>query len=484
MLMLKRGGALELRDSRGNFYKLTIPAGAIQVGTEFSINEIKELGGQSRVSENQTWAVKIEPSGTEFLKPANLEIKLAQTPDLQQIVPFSFYGQGDNLHLAQAQIDQQVITMPVYHLSGYGVIQSMQFRKDAATHLSQLMVDRLTNVLIEEKIKLRNGEISEIPADFAEKAIDEFYKKVIEPALQNVNSCRQGEAVVDAFWNAERTIALMWSAEAGAAFKQKYQAAFNGVWSQWISQCAKQYGETCINQGLYFDFLQFELLAIRRCAIYNINCESMPFVQELYGWEQRCLNFEVSFKSNLTQKENPGPNLKVDLKLPYQVSPLAWLLPGKPRTFEKEYEVQVPEFASGTDSGLTCQLKKVISKTGIFHLDAVDLFKERADASGKFTIWFDLGLPETQALARCQDDSTPPNSFDLNFPPAGGGSYYAGLFRAIHQPEFDNDYGMYRFTDLTVNFQNSILVKKTIHRYADDIMMDEVFDFEMKHDPK
>jgi len=178
-----KGGQLEILDSTGTKYQLSIPADAIFQGTEFKMTVIDELGGESNVSRDKTWGVQIEPAGLVFNKNATLKITPSRAIDPKTMTPFSYYSGGENVHLTQGVINGGTVVIPLQHLSGYGVVESMPFRRDAAAHLSNLLRDRLGNLLVLEVIKLQSGEIAEIPADFALNKAEEFFEQVIRPSM-------------------------------------------------------------------------------------------------------------------------------------------------------------------------------------------------------------------------------------------------------------------------------------------------------------
>lgn len=109
------GGSLVATDE-GNRFTLTLPPGALEEETTISLAPVTLSGLGFEV----LYAVRCQPSGTEFIVPGELTIELADGADPSGLVPFTMVDSGTRLSLLLGRIEGNRLTVPVQHFSFFG----------------------------------------------------------------------------------------------------------------------------------------------------------------------------------------------------------------------------------------------------------------------------------------------------------------------------------------------------------------------------
>ncbi len=112
------GGAVSAEGSDGTSYKLTVPAGALEVAATVTLTPVAKLGGLPFAA-NRALAVQFSPEGLSFAEPATLRI----TPDkpLPGAIGLAYSGDGRNLGLTRATKAGSALVLKISHFSGAGV---------------------------------------------------------------------------------------------------------------------------------------------------------------------------------------------------------------------------------------------------------------------------------------------------------------------------------------------------------------------------
>lgn len=481
MILAKNGGSIELTDKRGTKFHFSIPALAIDNDTEISLTAIQELGGDSNLPADKTFAVKIEPSGLEFLAPATLTITPTLKITASETTPFSFYQQGANIHLALIDPDPNQFKIKIQHLSGYGIGQSTTLREKIAVALSELKNDRMQNEIAKEFLRMRD-ENSEFRTDFIIEKAETYFREVIKRQIDNMDTCAGGRAALSSYSNLLRLLVISGMEDAAVKFREKLQGYDDVLFSKSFFKCNKEFGEACVNDHKLQEFIQYDLSMRKYFGLLGIEPENMNGFKDMVAWEKRCFNFEVHFKSAFENREMPGPNYLVDLTFDYTYP---FLTPEIPT--EVPYSVQMTKFESGQDSGLSCKLNKVDSQPAIFKLHTIDFLKLRSGQENQVGFWFDPGLPVVRVSALCHSTDDPDKTeFPFNIPsdnPADETSLYTGYLTAAHMTEVQPD-GVFKFIDFQNNVSNVIILKKYYSRFNADLMQTETLDITVTHKPK
>ncbi|HEY8491482.1 MAG TPA: hypothetical protein VIO14_10875, partial [Dehalococcoidia bacterium] len=117
------GGSLRATGADGTTFQLDVPAGALAVDTLIRMTPVSRLDGMPFGS--APYAVQLEPDGLQFYDFATLTITPSQEIPVDQQIPFSYKGTGQNLALALPVVDSRQIQVRLLGFSGYGVTKGL-----------------------------------------------------------------------------------------------------------------------------------------------------------------------------------------------------------------------------------------------------------------------------------------------------------------------------------------------------------------------
>ena len=141
------GGTLAATGADGSLFTLEIPAGAFLSDQDVTMTPVTVIQGLP-LSGGLAAAVHLEPEGILLYEYATLTIVPAAAPPLDQVVTFSYQGEGAEFFLEPPLPLAGSLRLPVLHLSGYGIGRGSQADIDAqALRLPTLPVDQLAQKL-------------------------------------------------------------------------------------------------------------------------------------------------------------------------------------------------------------------------------------------------------------------------------------------------------------------------------------------------
>ena len=127
-----QGGYLSLFGPDGTMYALTVPPDAVLSDLDMTMTLVTSVTG-SPLGEELVGAVDIGPAGLELLQPAMLTITPAAPLPVAQEGPFTSRADGADFHMTPLMADPSTLTIPIFHLTVFGVVKSdQQHRADTA----------------------------------------------------------------------------------------------------------------------------------------------------------------------------------------------------------------------------------------------------------------------------------------------------------------------------------------------------------------
>ena len=117
----EEGGKIETTGSNGTLYSLEIPANALSGQDDVPITMIPILRIDNfPLSGGLLAGVQFEPDGLQFVKPAILKFELPYQIPADEIIGFSYYGDGEDFHMVPMTIEGTEITFTLLSFSGWG----------------------------------------------------------------------------------------------------------------------------------------------------------------------------------------------------------------------------------------------------------------------------------------------------------------------------------------------------------------------------
>ncbi len=316
-VMATNGGTLTATGADGTKYTLEVPAGALYAPTEIRMIPAASVQGLP-FGQGLTEAVQLEPDGLRFNDVVVLTIEPKTPIPVDQQVFFGFQAQGADFHLVPPDIHSTALKIPITHFSGYGVTKG--FEADIEPVRARIAGDvesRLTGILANELAYERRMIESNAPAD---KHVDmaklmqwyakTFYTEVLKPRLDAAgDSCAAGQLAIQTLLGMERTVQLLGLGtlsgvlrEAGLAAEANRVDKTSDLLKQVGLVCVQEEYELCRDQHIIHRIIPVALGLERQSQLLGGSESGFQEVsdkaKELTG---KCLNFEVEFKSNLTQ---------------------------------------------------------------------------------------------------------------------------------------------------------------------------------------
>lgn len=128
------GGTVEANLGSGVAVSLEVPRGAVAGPAEIGLTPVREIQGLP-FSGGLGAAVDLSPDGAVLAQPATLTLELPPDAPLEELVAFSYRGDGEAFILHPWQLEEgSRVTIPVFHFSGVGVgrgtVEDMQAQLD------------------------------------------------------------------------------------------------------------------------------------------------------------------------------------------------------------------------------------------------------------------------------------------------------------------------------------------------------------------
>ena len=157
LVSTEQGGYLSLFAPDGTMYALTIPPNAVLSDLDMTMTLVTSVTG-SPLGEELVGAVDIGPSGLQLLQPAMLTITPTKPLPVGQEGPFTARADGADFHMTPLTADPATLTIPILHLTVFGLIQSdQQHRADTLRRTARDVEAQLSQEIAQELQKAREA---------------------------------------------------------------------------------------------------------------------------------------------------------------------------------------------------------------------------------------------------------------------------------------------------------------------------------------
>jgi hypothetical protein len=319
------GGTLSLTGGDGTIFQLIFPSGALVVNTTIRMTWVKSLSGIPFGAES--YAVQLEPEGLELYAFAVLTITPAAALPLDQQIPFSYQGSGEDFALALPVVDAREIKVLVDHFSGYGVNKGFladvePVRQRIGGSAEARLRSTAAELLGRERQKqLLGAQESEFPVDDMIKLMDQFEEQVVKPRIAAAGeSCAAGRLAMSTLLGFERTRALLGFGEDGLAATLKDSGLLDTV----ATVCMKEEYELCRDDHIIHRIIPAWLGVARQYALLGVPGETA--LQMTSDYVRKCLKFELVLESQMDFSDSGGgytSNVESTVKLQFDPASLS-----------------------------------------------------------------------------------------------------------------------------------------------------------------
>jgi len=234
------GGQLITLDAAGNTYTLMVPKGALGFPEQLSMTPLSDLKGMP-FKKGLNVGVQLEPEGTFFIKPVELEIAFAKPPDLNSITPFDYTGKGQDFTSTSLERKPGHFVFVLNHFSGVGFGNSTEAERVAELVRQPVRAEERINKLAQEQLQpLHNRAVQAdalgqpIPEEDQDAAVEamsraiEAYKTEVLVPLHDaaIQSCTAGTLYIQTVLGLDRQIQLTGGGLDGAEAPANAKAAF------------------------------------------------------------------------------------------------------------------------------------------------------------------------------------------------------------------------------------------------------------------
>lgn len=166
------GGSVSLSDQKGVIYELNVPAGAVQVATDFTLTPVTDVQGWPLDGAN-LGSVRIGPEGLDLYDQLTLTITLPDgfPKDGTFPVGYGFDGTGDEFHIFPAGITEagtSTQSVKKAGTQGVGTGSKIKIIEFAVQHWVTQFGVNLSQLLVTQQ--LADADLPPLPADFASTA--------------------------------------------------------------------------------------------------------------------------------------------------------------------------------------------------------------------------------------------------------------------------------------------------------------------------
>jgi hypothetical protein len=184
---LPEAGGVIQAESGGVRYTLTVPEGALLSEQDLRMTPVIEIGGLP-MSGGLIGAVKFEPEGLRFSKPAVLHITVPAGFDPQQVTGFAYSGAGQEFHLYPARVDGDKIEIELWHFSGYGSGAATSGDLDRQSQNPPTSAEARMHQQVADLLSRSAREGKDIPVKEIEVILRDYLHNVLLPLLQSAET--------------------------------------------------------------------------------------------------------------------------------------------------------------------------------------------------------------------------------------------------------------------------------------------------------
>ena len=369
------GGTVSATAADGTAFRLTIPANSVPDGTQITIAPLSSLTS-ARWFGKLVGGVQLGPEGLLLMHGATLTVIPKHRVPVQNWVPVSYSGQGQDVHLVPVGLSRSVIEIPVADFSGYGVGNSTSGASGApagngtsAWYESQLL---------DLSQQMQDGNTS--AQDFnqaVEEVFDQWLNQImitqVPPGLSDDDAAR--DAIQSLLrWTYEAELLSIPNATSRTA--PTIVQLLNGIYARAQDKCANQHDLAQISKIIDVD-RQLTLLA-----------SGHTFTEDV-----KCARFRVEFDSTVTI--SPGGSQTGSWTYEYVAQPTVTLT-NFSQTGAAVFTGSTTgsyEHVGGTVSSADSWTQAVSGTGATFAVDNFCLRALNSACTAQPSIMFDIGMP-------------------------------------------------------------------------------------------
>lgn len=190
-IVAKTGGTLVLSGNKAK-YTLNFPPKSLMKGERITVTEVKNIKGL-KVGWKYVNGVQVEPSNAMIGNPATLTIDTKGAKG--NLAAFSYSDDGKDFHFVSAEFKNGVATIPVYHFSGFGILDLGSAKPVAGEPSAGFLRYEAARRAIEAEAAVNNGGGIEENDPYAKRLynlLHAWYAANVKPGLQNAISTGEG----------------------------------------------------------------------------------------------------------------------------------------------------------------------------------------------------------------------------------------------------------------------------------------------------
>ncbi len=179
-----QGGSLEVFARDGTRFVLAIPPGAVGVNTTFTLEPVA-VSGKLSLPIALPFAVQIGPTGTQFTRPANLDITLPSGVDATKFNPYLMDDSGSPMSLRLGKTMGQTISFTLSHLSTPGLSpDSLPNPASSSSSPADSFEAEIAFILRGIEQVDRVGGDSRVLRELLERTGEDYFDNILLPALR------------------------------------------------------------------------------------------------------------------------------------------------------------------------------------------------------------------------------------------------------------------------------------------------------------
>lgn len=278
--VLEDGSSLELGGDT-----LTMPGTALPSFQEIKMTDVTGVIN-SPVDEGFVAAVDIQPSGTQLVSPASLEITIPEGTATENLMGFSYEGDGEEFYLFPITVEDNKAKFTITEFSGYGILE-----------MPTIEVEGYLKVVIptnphHQKLQ----EMATVPSAEAFNILQEWYHEQVLPKLKNAQK-DEGQ-ILDAVRQYVSWLAQVQLRGMDDQFTEEVAEALNAM-AVGIANAVDAAHDKCINEK---DPLEASTMVFweKAAQVFGLDNREGLLSEEIKTKIRECAVFEVSYESELT----------------------------------------------------------------------------------------------------------------------------------------------------------------------------------------
>lgn len=295
------GGQLVTLDAAGNTYTLTVPKGALGFPERLTMTPLKTLKGMPFGSGVDA-GVQLEPEGTFFVRPVQLEVEFASKPNLNTLTPFGYSGAGQDFTTTMLMRNPGHYVFLLNHFSGAGFANGTEAERTAELVRQPLADEERIQHYVQEQVgqerqrQLLGQDSIGLDTAAIARALAEYEKEVIGPLEEaSTKSCTVGVMYVQKTLGLERMRQLL------GVDSETVLGALASALGPIAEKCLDEEAQVCNKTGDLLRLTTFSL-SVERQAQMTGGAVSDAFKIKYERAFKACSQFEVQVNSTLTQK--------------------------------------------------------------------------------------------------------------------------------------------------------------------------------------